>query len=136
MATKPESTYKNSVHKYLPEKVHKESVGSGYSKGTPDCWYDGCSYDLWIEWKYASKIPKTLNLLNTTPPKLSVHQQEWLSRAHKNGRNIIVIVGFPTGSLILHDLEWMQPLSKQLIETRLISRKQTAAYITEFVTTP
>ena len=137
MAVKPEAQFRSGVHKYLPSKeiVHREAVGSGYSVGTPDQWYDGCAYDLWIEWKYAPKIPKVLNLLNTTTPKLSDHQQNWLERAYRNGRNVCVIVGFPEGGIILSEMAWEQPLPKAVVEEMLFTRKELAEYITEFVTT-
>lgn len=137
MATKPEAQFRNGVHKYLPsmDEVHHEAVGGAYSKGIPDQYYDGCYYDLWIEWKYANHIPRVLNLLNTTQPKLSEHQQRWLERAYRNGRNVCVIVGFPEGGIILSEMTWMQPLPGEVIKEMLFSRKELAQYITEFVTT-
>ena len=136
MATKPEATFRAGVHKYLPLKVHHEAAGNNYSKGTPDQWYDGQCFDLWIEWKYVKTIPRNLNLLNTTTPKLSDHQQHWLQRAYSNGRNVCVIVGFKEGGIILSSMAWETVLPKEVIEEMLMSRKELANYITEFVTTP
>lgn len=135
MATKPEATFRSGVHKYLPLSVHHEAVGSNYSKGTPDQWYDGCHYDLWIEWKYAKEIPKHLNLLNTTVPKLSEHQQNWLKRAHGNGRNVCVIVGFKEGGIILSDMAWESSLPREVVSEMIMSRRDLAKYITEYTTT-
>jgi len=135
MAQKPEATFRTGVHKYIPKEVHHEAVGSGFSRGTPDQWYDGCCYDLWIEWKYVKEIPRNLNLLNTTTPKLSDHQQVWLKRAHSNGRNVCVIVGFRSGGIILSDMLWESIIPREVIEEMLLTRKELAQYITEFVTT-
>lgn len=137
MAKKPEAQFRDGVHKYLPkmEKVHHEGVGGAYSKGIPDQYYDGKCYDLWIEWKYANHIPKNLNLLNTTSPKLSEHQQRWLKRAYNNGRNVCVIVGFPEGGIILSAMAWEETWPKEIIKEMIMSRKELAQYITDFVTT-
>src|SRR5690606_30995025 len=97
MASKPETTFYNSVHKHLPPKpeLHREKMNNPYSSGTPDFWFSGPRGDLWIEYKW---LPRTPQRGAVSPPKLlSPLQAKWLEARHGEGRAVGVIIGCPAG---------------------------------------
>lgn len=131
---KPENQFISSVHKYLDRDVIDfEHMGTGYSNGTADMWYDGPNGDLWIEYKYIHHIPRGgLNLVTRkSGPKLSKLQKHWLRRRYKNGRYVWVIVGTSKGGIILRELRWERDIPA---DTPLLSRKEIAERITQHVT--
>lgn len=72
---------------------------NAYRGGTPDVWYSGKNGDLWVEYKWAPKVPKSGIIV----PDLSPLQLKWLKGRFEEKRNVVVIVGYPDGCLIM---EW------------------------------
>lgn len=133
MPQQPEKRFESSVNKHVGSAVHHEAMGTGFSAGTPDRWYDGPARDLWVEYKFYPTIPSNLDLTK----KLTPLQQRWLNRASGNGRNVAVICGFPGGKgIILPDLSWHQTQTKNWLLSNFISVKEVAYWITEFTCTP
>lgn len=84
---------------------------------------------MWVEYKYFPTDRDKFNL--TTPaktPKLTRRQQKWLNDRHKEGREVWVIVGMPSGGVILRDKEWM----KEYEIPCLLSRQQIAKQIRHY----
>jgi hypothetical protein len=130
VSRKPETVFIVRVHQYLPLKVHREAMGTGFSNGTPDRYYEGIAASLWTEYKYLSTIPPLINLMNPKAKvKLSTLQQKWLLRATNNGQNTSVIVGCKTGGVILTNLEWVNPIPRVDFLARIKTRKEIAAWI-------
>jgi len=130
MATKPETTFYRSVHRYLPSSVYQMKLHNPYLGGPPDHWYSGKSSDLWIEWKF-QELPKreSTELL----PDLSPLQAAWLKGRYEEGRNVAVILGCPLGGVIYTGLSWGQPLTLGEYRVRILKRNQLARWIEEIV---
>jgi len=101
-----EQQFKYSVHKYLPSELTVEGMNNPFRRGTPDNWYSGDKADLWVEWKFVSKLPKKrLNVERLLSPM----QRQWLLREYEHGRNVAVIVGSAEGGLVFPDDTWLVP---------------------------
>lgn len=87
---KPEARFVSNVNKYLPAKVHHQSMAFTFTNGTPDQYYDGETSDLWVEYKWYARRPGIFI------PKLTALQLQWLKRRQKVGKNAWVIVGWPS----------------------------------------
>ena len=122
---KPERRFRQSITKHL-RSIYCWSINDSWHAGVPDHYYSGNSGDLWAEYKY---LPKDVTKFDLTrppkSPKLSRIQQAWLNARHSEGRQVCVIVGMPTGGVILVDGAWMAPV---LID-HVLSREEIAAYI-------
>lgn len=128
-----EANFVGSVNRHLPKAVHHEGMSNPYRGGTPDQYYEGLGWDLWVEYKFYSKLPPWIRLLYCTEnsdPKVSVLQQEWLERAHRNRKQVAVIVGSPGGGLIMPGLSWKIPRSREHFEAAMLKPKAIAQWIT------
>ena len=127
MAVKPENQFISGVHKYLtPHKPHREKMNNPYSSGTADVWYSGTKADLWIEYKFLPRTPQR----GVVTPALSELQKKWLRERHAEGRNVKVVVGCPSGGVIMRGLEWENPMPVPTFLERIASRKELADWIT------
>lgn len=121
---KPENRFIGFIHSKL-KNVHVEKQNNPFRAGTADVWYSGCSGDLWAEYKFIDRIPKSSSIL----PNLSPRQQKWLSDRYAEGRNVVVILGTPDGGIIYRDLEWMKPMDSEQLAARLIPKADIAKWI-------
>ena len=133
MSTKPENVFRASVHRHLKKsEVHQEKMSNPYSSGTADDWYSGRGGDLWIEYKFIPRQPQRGSV--KIAKLFSKLQLEWLKGRYEEGRNVAVIIGCPTGGLILRDLDWeMESVTVEYFTSRLRSRSELAAWIGEQV---
>lgn len=144
MGMKPESAFINSITRLLPIKklkgnakirekypkhqhLHYEKMHNDYRGGTADCWFSGAIGDLWIEMKFLPRIPqrvsvKPLELLSTL-------QLDWLNERHDEGRNVAVIIGVPTGGVLLLDRSWECEIPPQEFASLIRSRNDLADWI-------
>lgn len=101
MSLKPETKFIAKVHKLLPAWLYHVKMANPFVGGIPDQWYSGTKADLWVEYKWVEKTP-------TKPftPKLSALQLIWLGNRCREGRNVVVIVGFPDGGCIFTNWAW------------------------------
>jgi hypothetical protein len=136
VSSTPENSFRASVHRYLCSSVYQEKMCNPYRGGTPDDWYSGPVADLWIEYKFLSKIPVRVDveLLKGKEPMLSHLQADWLRERLKEGRNVRVVVGCPEGGVIFADLEWEQAWAPAAFRKRILSRQDIAAFINKFTT--
>lgn len=99
---KPENTFIKGIHKLLHPDIYSEKTFNPMRGGTPDCFYMGFAGELWIEYKWVKKFPKTKII-----PNLSPLQKAWLMRAWDRGRRPWVVVGSPDGCIALQTpAEW------------------------------
>jgi len=129
--SKPETQFIKSVHYHLPVPtiLHREKMHNIYRSGTFDCWYSGNLDDLWVEYKFNPNFPIQDRFIL---PTLSDNQKRWGANRYKEGRNIIVIVGYPQGGVIYYNPEEWEHKGIDISEitNRLMSRKELATYIT------
>jgi hypothetical protein len=131
MAVKPETTYIGRVHKHLPKHVYHMKNNNPYLGGVPDVWYSANKGDLWVEYKYVPKIPKSVPV--RVPALLSKLQTEWLNARREEGRNVAVIVGCSAGGVLLKDGDWEGELSPSHFTALIQSNAELAAWIKEQV---
>lgn len=97
-----------------------------YRGGTADVWYSGPDGDLWIEYKYVEKLPRS----EAIRPDLTPLQKRWLNARHDEGRTVAVILGTPDGGVIYQDKDWSIPQSTEQLEARMVTLRELAKWIT------
>jgi hypothetical protein len=127
MSSKPEANFVRSVNKLLPVGIYHEGMSNPYRGGTPDRWYDGPKNDLWVEFKWFASLPPRII------PNLSPLQKAWLERAHRNGRNVAVILGSPDGCYIYTNMAWLQVIPRETYKALSITKRNVAEWITNQV---
>ena len=134
LGAKPETQFVKGVHSHLPppSKLYREKMNNPYRGGTADQWYSA-KKDLWVEYKFLPTVPQRgvvhLCKIDVKSPDLSVLQQRWLRGRYEEGRNVAVIVGCPSGGVILQDLEWEKAMSAAEFRGRIMSRQDLAHWI-------
>lgn len=123
----PETRFYTAIHRKLPKTLHREKMHNAYRGGTADVWYSGNADDLWVEYKWLAKLPKKSPV--RLDKLLSPLQQRWLSERHKEGRNIVVILGAPTGAWVLEGVSWRQPLDPDTLQANKLTKHEVAEYI-------
>lgn len=123
--TKPENRFIGSLHKKLPKGIHAEKMSNPWRTGTADVWYSGVDGDLWIEYKFIERIPRSAEIL----PDLTPRQMQWLNDRFAEGRNVAVVLGTPTGGVIYRNGEWSIPLSPDAFKERMVSKEEIARWI-------
>lgn len=94
--------------------------------GVPDHYYSGSIADMWAEYKYFPTDRYKFDLTRPLKtPKLSRGQQHWLNSRYDQGREVWVIVGMPSGGIILYDKVWLEPV----IVEHLLTREEIAGEI-------
>lgn len=122
--TKPENRFIGSVHRHLP-RTYAEKMNNPWRAGTADVWYSGDRGDLWIEYKFIERIPRSAEIL----PDLTPRQKRWLNNRFDEGRNVAVVLGTPAGGVIYRNKEWDSPLTSSQLEARVMSRQELAQWI-------
>ena len=127
--SKSETRFYTAVHKLLPplRELHREKMHNIYRGGTADVWYSGNLDDLWVEYKWLAKLPKTAPIL--LGRELTPLQQQWLEGRHEEGRNVCVILGTPKGAWVFEGLSWKEPLNPDVIRTTGLTKLNVADYI-------
>lgn len=121
---KPENRFIGSVHRYLP-RTYAEKMNNPWRAGTADVWYSGDRGDLWIEYKFIERIPRSAEIL----PDLTPRQKRWLNNRFDEGRNVAVVLGTPTGGVIYRNKEWMRPLDHVTLSGLIVPRDEIARWI-------
>jgi len=106
-----------AVHRRLPPSVYALKLAVRFVRGIPDCWYSSTGGDLWVEYKYRPRTPR-----RTFDPRVSAHQQRWMTDRLQEGRRIALVIGTPDGALVLTDGAWAtkaQPPSTWLTTTEV-----------------
>jgi len=124
-----ENQFRASIHKHLtPEKPHHEKMHNPFRRGTADDWYSGREGDIWVEYKWVSRLASIQADRLLTPL-----QNHWHEQRHAEGRQVFMIVGFPQGGIIIHPRDYSRRIPVPEVEERLRKRKEIAAWI-EFQT--
>ena len=138
MASGPENTFRASVHKHLLKGLYHVKMNNGYVAGIPDDWYSNDRGDLWVEYKFLTRIPTRVDVclvpLKRSSGDLSVLQEEWLNKRYEEGRNVAVVVGCKEGGVIMRDQEWLWSYTPQMFRDRLVPRQGIAQWITQQTT--
>lgn len=124
-STKPENTFIGAVHKKFLIAPYFEKMNNPFRAGGADVWYSGDVGDLWVEYKYITKIPITAD----TIPDCSPLQLRWLANRLDEGRNVAVILGTPLGGVIYRDRAWLNPLSPTELRAKMMTKEELAKWI-------
>lgn len=128
MSTKPETRYYTAIHKLLPKGLHREKMNNPYRSGTADVWYSGNDDDLWVEYKFITKVPKQAPIW--MDKMLSPLQMDWLERRYLEGRNVVVILGSPDKGYVFETPKmWQDCLLPDELRERGLTKQQVADYI-------
>jgi hypothetical protein len=122
--TKPENQFISSVNRHLPT-TYIEKMNNPWRAGTADVWYSGDRGDLWVEYKFIERVPRSASIL----PDLTPRQKRWLNNRFDEGRNVAVVLGTPTGGVIYRNKEWMRPLDYEALSELIIPRSEIARWI-------
>jgi len=115
---KPERRFRQSVTKHL-KSIYVWPINDNYHAGVPDHYYSGLGGDLWVEYKYFPTDRAHFDLLRPAKtPKLTRQQQHWLDSRYEEGRSVWVVVGMPSGGVILINKEWLEPVIVEHLYTR------------------
>lgn len=128
MSTMPETRFYTAIHKLLPKNLHREKMHNPYRGGTADVWYSGTADDLWVEYKYVSKVPvkAPINIWK----ELSALQLQWLRGRYEEGRNVVVILGTPVGAWVYTALSWeTQGVTRETLAEAGFTKQAVATYI-------
>lgn len=134
MASKPETSFYTSVHRFLPSpsQLHREKMANPYRGGTADHWYSGPVKDLWIEWKFIL-MPKrddtVIHMVSGKNPLLSPLQQDWLSRRNAEGRYVWVVLGCKEGGIVFDLGQWAEDRTAGDLRRYIEPRANIAARI-------
>lgn len=124
---KPETRFYRNVNKLLPNWIHRQKIGAGQTNGTPDFYYSAHGGDLWAEYKWVAKPPKLVRVTKLLSP-LQLH---WLNGRYREGRNVAVIVGTPSGNQVFVGRTWEGDYSQSVF---VLTNAQVAQYISGICT--
>lgn len=130
MSAKPETTFYNNIHTHLKKMapaVYSMKNNNPYIGGIPDCWYSGTASDLWVEYKWLPKDP--VRKIVRPMEMLSDLQMTWMRDRHVEGRNVMVIIGCPSGGIVLPELTWEREFTAAEFMALVKSRKDLAGLI-------
>lgn len=135
MSAKPETRFYTNIHTHLKKMspfVYSMKNNNPYVGGIPDCWYSGNADDMWIEYKWLAtdpvrKVVKPMELLSDL-------QQTWIRDRHVEGRNVMVIIGCPSGGVMLPGITWEREFTSAEFMALVKSRKDLAGLIHRQVT--
>lgn len=131
MAAKPETVFSVAVNRKLPATIYRMKNNNPFIGGIPDFWYSAVNDDLWVEYKYIPRIPQRGVV---SPAKLlSALQTQWLNGRYTEGRKVAVIIGCPSGGVVLTERKWEQDLSAQQFNSLVFSKTQLAEWISSQV---
>jgi hypothetical protein len=120
---KPENRFIAAVHKELHPDIEREKMFNPMRGGTADCNYAGFADELWVEYKW--HLAQAWRRLK---PTLSPLQMNWLVKRYDRGREPWVVVGFPTGCIILRDPKaWKQGVARD--EAQVLTKQELARRI-------
>ena len=121
-----ESGFTQAIMKKLPKGIYKWKIMNSMQNGIPDCFFSGVAGDLWVEVKYISTPPKRAN--TDVSPKLSELQRKWLNDRYDEGRDVAVLLGSPSGNILLMDKDWNNRI---VMEDLNQTRAQVVHWITK-----
>ena len=130
MASKPETNFRLKIERALPRVIHREKMNNPYRGGTADSWYSAHRADLWVEYKFLPRVPQR-GIIDAKRMDLTQLQLQWLRGRYEEGRNVAVVVGVPTGGVVMRDLEWEADMSVAVFRERIVHPKTISAWIAQ-----
>lgn len=124
MATKPENSFIAGVNRLIPN-TYAEKMNNPWRAGTADVWYSGVDGDLWVEYKYLPRIPRSSEIL----PDLTPRQMRWLNNRFDEGRNVAVVLGTPLGGVIYRRKAWSVPMDSEAFKKLIVPKAAIARWI-------
>jgi len=116
----------------LPGVVYAWKIHDNITSGILDAYFSGTARDFWIEFKFAEKLPKSINLVTRTHvPCLSGKQLRWIDGRYAEGRNVGVILSDMKRSIILLNRDWYNTIDTT---TMPLTRQDVIAWITHQAT--
>ena len=82
---------------------------SGARGGIPDNYYRSPYRALWVEMKFDSTPPKTINLTKRLTPL----QQRTLTQLHENNEHVAVLYATPSAFTLIEGDNWQTPIPKE-----------------------
>lgn len=136
---KPESRFIARVNNKLslgdgPDEIYFLKLNLPYARGVADAWYSGRGGDLWVEYKWLPRVPRSLCLTSGKKPKLSRLQREWLIHRANQGCEVRVAVGTPSGVLLFEAHEVDNVITREMFLARCIREKDIAEWIEQRTT--
>lgn len=112
-----------------PDDFLAWKINDKFAGGVADAMYAGAVGTLWVEYKYAPKLPAR----ETTKLKYDIRplQTQWLTRMHNWGHSVRMIVGCERRAVVLTSPPmWGEQITKaQFNNLPNYSYKQVAEYI-------
>lgn len=112
-----ERSFIDSVHRQVDQEwnLHKQAMtGIMGTSGTPDYYYEGFNWYIWIEYKYIDNLPAVIALTDRAKKySLSALQNRWLDRAYKNRTRAAVVLGSKQGAIIFYNGAWNTPITRE-----------------------
>lgn len=116
---KPEATFVTYINNRIDRDLHRQSMYTPYSSGTPDCYYEAKHKALWVEYKFERQMPGIYRLSK----KVSSLQIIWLNRAYLNGINVYVVTGFGKHDVVVFaDMTWENDYTREELLPHVIPR--------------
>ena len=109
-----------SVHRHLPTDIFSWKIHDTFTGGVPDAMYAGPASILFVEYKYL-KLPKKKTTVIKTG--LSALQLQWLDKLYIYNATPAVIIGTPSGGIILTNQEWHKELKLKDFEYALNTKE-------------
>ena len=132
MASKPETTFYQSIHRLLnSQRIYREKMYNPLRGGTPDVWYSGYGGDLWVEYKYLPTLPKRVPI--RMYKELTPLQLRWLGLRFEEGRNVVAILGSKEGCWVFENRTWERDLDPNQVRDEHLDKRDIAEYITNKV---
>ena len=124
MSRKPETGLIGRVHKMLPRHIDAEKTHNPFRGGIWDVYYESPNGLLWVEYKWAERLPKVIDLGDPRKkPSLSKLQQTWGEQRVANDIPCAVCAGFGRGRdavCVWWNNEWNTPLESAKARLRTV----------------
>lgn len=115
----------SALRKEIAGRIYYWKTHDSFTGGIPDAYMSGPLRDLWCEGKRYAQLPPVVDL--TKLDVTSVLQQDWLKARHAEGRNVSMLVFTDKqGCILLHGLEWMNPIPRDEFLARAKTRREIA----------
>jgi len=94
-----EHDFIRAIHKKLPSSVYRWKIHDTFTGGIPDAFYMGPAGAVFIEYKYAKKLPARPS--TPLPIKVSGNQLAWLNKALNCAVKPAVVIGHLNDAVII-----------------------------------
>ena len=103
------------MHRHLSKSIYRWKINDAYHGGVPDAFYSGPQGHCFIEYKYASTLPKKEE--SKIEINLSVQQRIWLTQQKENNIFTYAVLGTPKLVYVIEDFTIKHITLKDLNKT-------------------